>query len=58
MDIAQQLEETKQRQRELVNRFNQIKQEEQEAIQELLRMDGEVRILHRLDGNSKKSPKP
>lgn len=52
MDIAQQLEETKQRQRELVNRLNQIKQEEQECLQELLRLEGEIRALGRLNGST------
>ena len=55
MDITKELEATKQRRGQTVERLNQVKSEEQQILQELLRIDGEVRLLERL---SKDGDKP
>jgi len=48
MDIAKELEETKQRQVEVVNRINALDQERQALLQEALKLEGEIRVLARL----------
>jgi hypothetical protein len=48
MDISKELEATKQRRGQAVERLNQVKSEEQQILQELLRLDGAVRLLERL----------
>lgn len=50
MDIPNLLEEAKQRQRELVDQINLLEQRKQQLLQEALKMEGEIRILQRLDG--------
>jgi len=55
MDITKELKEAQQRRGQTVERLNQIKSEEQQILQELLRLDGEVRLLERL---SKDGAKP
>jgi len=59
MDIAKELSEAKQKQQERANRLNQLRQEfqqqEQALLQEILRTDGEIRLLQRL---SKDGDKP
>jgi len=55
MDITKELKEAVERRAEAVERLNQIKAQEQETLQELLRIDGEVRLLQRL---SKDGGKP
>jgi len=37
------------KQRELVEKANQLEQERQLILQELLRLDGEIRVLKRID---------
>ena len=49
MDYEQALEEAQAKQRELVEKANQLEQERQVIIQELLRLDGEIRLLKRID---------
>ena len=56
MDYEQALEEAQAKQRELVEKANQLEQERQLIIQELLRLDGEIRVLKRLDGTYDASP--
>ena len=53
MDITKELKETVERRAEALERLNQLKAQEQEVLQEILRIDGEVRLLQRLskDGN-------
>ena len=51
MDITKELKETVERRAEAVERLNRIKAQEQETLQELLRIDGEVRLLQRLSKN-------
>jgi len=58
MDIIKELAETKQRRAQAVESLNQLKAEEQQVLQEILRLDGEVRMAERLsksgDNPSKK----
>ena len=49
MDYEQALEEAQAKQRELVEKANQLEQERQMILQELLRLDGEIRVLKRID---------
>ena len=49
MDYEQVLEEAQAKQRELVDKANRLEQERQVIIQELLRLDGEIRLLKRID---------
>ncbi len=49
MDYEQALEEAQAKQRELVEKVNQMEQEKQQILQELLRLDGEIRVLKRID---------
>ena len=54
MDTKQELKETQAKQRELVEKVNQMEQEKQQILQELLRLDGEIRLLNRMDGGETK----
>ena len=49
MDYEQALEEAQAKQKELVDKANQLEQERQLILQELLRLDGEIRVLKRID---------
>jgi len=51
MDSKKALEEAQAKQRELVEKANQLEQDRQEIIQELLRLDGEIRVLKRLESS-------
>lgn len=55
MDIATELKKAIETRAKTVDRLNQLKTQEQECLQELLRLDGEVRLLQRLskDGETK-----
>ena len=55
MEITKELKEAIERRTETLERLNGIKAQEQEVIQELLRIDGEVRILQRLSKNGNKT---
>lgn len=57
MDTKKALEETQAKQRELVEKANQLEQERQLILQELLRLDGEIRVLKRIDGDEYKANK-
>jgi hypothetical protein len=54
MDITQELKEAVERRAKAVERLNQIKADEQETLQEILRLDGEVRGFTRLSKNGDK----
>lgn len=54
MDIKSELKEAGEKRAQLLQQLNQLKQQEQEVIQELLRIDGEVRLLQRLSKNGDK----
>ena len=49
MDIEKELDDTKKKQREVVNEINATKQKEQSLLQEALRLEGEIRVLTRLN---------
>ena len=49
MDITELLEEAKQKQRQLVDQINMLKQQEQQLLQEALKIEGEIRVLLRLE---------
>jgi len=61
MDITKELQEVKTRQKETVERLNQLRQQfqqqEQQLLQEALRLDGEVRLLTRMGENGDKPQK-
>ena len=48
MDIAKELQETQKKQKEIVGRINQLEQEKQQLLQEALKLEGEIRVLQRL----------
>jgi len=50
MDIQQELEEAKKKRREVVDQLNEMDEQKQMLLQEVLRLDGEVRALERLAG--------
>ena len=55
MDAKKALNEAQAKQRELVERANQLEQERQLILQELLRLDGEIRVLKRIDEDERKA---
>ncbi len=48
MDIAKLLEETKLKQKQLVDQMNMLEQQKQQILQEVLKLEGEVRVLQKL----------
>ncbi len=58
MDIANELTEVRKKQQEAVTQLNQARQQfqqdEQARLQEILRLDGEIRLLQRLSDNGDK----
>ena len=50
-EVKELLEEARQKQVEVVNRINEAKQQEQQLLQEALRLEGEIRLLSRLADN-------
>ena len=56
MDYEQALEEAQAKQRELAQKLNRLDQDRQEIIQELLRLDGEIRVLKKLNDAYDASP--
>lgn len=57
MDTEKALEEAQAKQHELVEKANRLEQERQLILQELLRLDGEIRVLKRIDGDEYKANK-
>lgn len=53
--IKEQLAGTQRRQQELVVKLRALEQQRQVLMQEALRIEGEVRLLLRLDSNGNKS---
>ncbi len=49
MDIAQELQEAKAKQAEIVRKINALDQERQQRVQEALKLEGEIRLLIRLN---------
>ena len=48
MDIDKELEATRKKLQDITGQINQLEQQKQELLQELLRCDGEIRVLVRL----------
>ena len=55
MDIAKELQEAKQKQGQIVSQINMLEQRRQELIQEVLKTEGEIRILQRLADGQKEN---
>lgn len=55
MDIATELQEAKQKQVQTVNRINELDAERQQLLQEALKLEGEIRVLARLNGTGEPS---
>ena len=53
MDIKAELKEAKQKAEEIVAEMKQIEIRRQQLLREALRVDGEIRVLKRLDGGKK-----
>ena len=53
MDIEAQLEDAQKRQQEVVAQINALDQQKQLLLREALRLDGELRLLKRMDGDEK-----
>lgn len=58
MDYEKALEEAQSAQRQLLEKANRLEQERQVIIEELLRLDGEIRVLRRLNDAPDASPAP
>ena len=52
-DIKSQIEDAQKRQQEVVEQINALEQQRQLLLQEALRIDGELRVLRRMDGHGK-----
>ena len=52
-NIKAQLEDAQKRQQEVVAQINALEQQRQLLLQEALRLDGELRLLKRMDGDEK-----
>ena len=50
-NIKEQLADAQKRQREVVAQINAIEQQKQLLLQEALRIDGELRLLKRMNGD-------
>lgn len=48
MDIDKVLQETKEKSNEALKRLNLLEHDKQNLLQEILRLDGEVRVLKRI----------
>ena len=48
MELKEELEATRKRQQDIIKQINQLDEQKQQLLQEVLRLDGEVRLLARL----------
>ena len=53
VNIKEQLEDAQKRQQEVVAQISTLDQQRQLLLQEALRLDGELRLLKRMDGDEK-----
>ena len=53
VNIKEQLKDAQKRQQEVVAQINALDQQKQLLLQEALRIDGEIRLLQRMDGEEK-----
>ena len=54
MDIKTELEANRKKLQDIARQINQLDQQKQALLQEALRLDGEQRLLKRLDGGKEK----
>lgn len=54
MDIKEELKRIRQKQEEIVTQVDQLEDQKQELLQELLKLDGEARLLKRLEAEKGK----
>ena len=57
-NIKAQLEDAQKRQQEVVAQISTLEQQKQLLLQEALRLDGELRLLKRMDGDEKPTDTP
>uniref|UniRef100_A0A6M3KFN0 Uncharacterized protein n=1 Tax=viral metagenome TaxID=1070528 RepID=A0A6M3KFN0_9ZZZZ len=50
MDITKELQDTKTKQAQIVDKINILEQQKQQLFQEALKLEGAIRLLKRLDG--------
>jgi len=53
MDIKEELETNRKKMQDIAREINQVDRQKQALLQEALRLDGEQRLLKRLDGGKK-----
>jgi len=53
MDIKSELEANRKKLQDIARQINQLEAQKQQLLQEALRLDGEQRVLSRLDGGKK-----
>ena len=58
VNIKEQLEDAQKRQQEVVAQISTLEQQKQLLLQEALRLDGELRLLKRMDGDEKPTDTP
>jgi len=58
MNIKEQLKDAQKRQQEVVAQISTLDQQRQLLLQEALRLDGELRLLKRMDGDEKPTDIP
>lgn len=56
MDITKEVKDTIERRARTLDRLNHLKAQEQDCLQELFRLDGEVRALERVSKDGDKKP--
>ena len=54
MELKEELESTRKRQQDIVKQINQLEEQKQQLLQEVLRLDGEIRLLARLSKDGDK----
>ena len=55
MELQELLKQAKQKQVQTVNRINELDAERQQLLQEALKLEGEIRVLARLNGTGEPS---
>lgn len=51
LNAKEELEATRKKQQDIVQQINQLDEQKQQLLQEALRLDGEARLLTRLNGD-------
>lgn len=58
MKLNEELQQTKAKQQDIVGQINLLDEQKQRLLQEVLRLDGEVRLLTRLNKDEEEIKKP